>query len=40
VGAVGFVDGGICFGAGAVVDNGAFVEKGLDDGVTDAFGAA
>ena len=40
VGAVGFVDGDVCFSAGAVVDDGAFVEKRLDDCVAYAFGAA
>jgi hypothetical protein len=39
VGAVRFVDGDVCFGARAVVDDCAFIEEGLDDCVADAFGA-
>jgi hypothetical protein len=40
VGAVGFVDGDVGFGAGAVMHDGTFVEEGLYDCVADALGAA
>lgn len=40
MGAVGFVDGDVGFGTGAVMHDGAFVEEGLYDCVADTLGAA